>query len=306
MSILVVGSVAFDSVKTPYGQAQEILGGSASFFSITASFFTKVNLVAVVGEDFPQEHIELFKKFSVDTNGLQQVPGKTFRWVGEYGQALNEAKTIDTQLNVFENFMPQIPETYRSSDYVFLGNIDPVLQCQVLTQVRQPKFIACDTMNYWIHSKLPELKETLALVNILIINDQEARMLANESNLTKAAKLICSWGPKILVVKKGEYGVSLFTQEAIFSAPAFPLEQVFDPTGAGDTFAGGFVGYLARTGRLDNATLRKAVIYGSVMASFNVEDFSLNRLLRLQPKEIRERFRQFKTLTEFEADQDFE
>jgi sugar/nucleoside kinase (ribokinase family) len=305
MSILVVGSVAFDSVKTPFGQVQEILGGSASYFSVAASFFAPVQLVAVVGEDFPQAHIDLFQKFSIDTRGLQQVPGKTFRWVGEYGQALNEAKTLDTQLNVFQSFRPQIPEAYRKAEYVFLGNIDPVLQRQVLTQVERPKFIACDTMNYWIQSQLAELKATLALVNILIINDQEARMLADTSNLTKAAAIIRSWGPQILVIKKGEYGVSLFSREGVFSAPAFPLEQVFDPTGAGDTFAGGFVGYLARVGRMDEAALRQAVIYGSVMASFDVEDFSLNRQLRLQPEEIRERFRQFKALTHFELDKEF-
>jgi sugar/nucleoside kinase (ribokinase family) len=305
MSILVVGSVAFDSVKTPFGQVQEILGGAASFFSVAASFFSQVNMVAVVGDDFPAEHIELYRKHSIDVRGLQKSQGKTFRWVAEYGQALNEAKTLETHLNVFEHFSPEIPDEYKDSDYVFLANIDPVLQKRVLTQVRKPGFVACDTMNYWITSKLKELKETLSLVNILIINDQEVRMLAHEANLTKAARIIQAMGPEILVVKKGEYGVSLFTKDSIFSAPAFPLESVYDPTGAGDTFAGGFVGYLAKVGKLDNATLRKAVVYGTVMASFACEDFSLNRLDRLTPPEIRERFNQFHALTDFDLDEAF-
>jgi sugar/nucleoside kinase (ribokinase family) len=305
MSILVVGSVAFDSVKTPFGEAKDILGGSASYFSISASFFAPVSLVAVVGNDFPQEHLELFHKFSVDTRGLQKMPGKTFRWRGEYGFALNEAKTLDTQLNVFESFKPEIPIGYRNCEYVFLGNIDPVLQREVLSQVNKPKFVACDTMNYWITHKSEELRKTLALVHILVINDSEARMLTEQPNLTKAARVIASWGPKILVVKKGEYGVAMYTDGSIFGAPAFPLEEVFDPTGAGDTFAGGFVGYLAKVGRLDEETLRKAVIYGSVMASFNVEDFSLNRMKRLKHSEIQERYRQFKLLTHFETDQLF-
>jgi sugar/nucleoside kinase (ribokinase family) len=305
MSILVVGSVAFDSVKTPFGEVDEVLGGSASYFSIAASFFAPVKLVAVVGEDFPSQHLKLFHDFSVDTKGLQKASGKTFRWRGEYGLALNEAKTLETQLNVFEAFSPEIPKEYRDCNYVFLGNIDPVLQRKVLEQVNKPKFVACDTMNFWISSKPDEFKKTLALVDILIINDGEARMLADQSNLTKAARLISSWGPKIVVVKKGEYGVAMFTDESVFGAPAFPLDEVFDPTGAGDTFAGGFVGYLARVGRLDEDYLRKAVVYGSVMASFNVEEFSLNRLKKLRPSEIRERYRQFKELTHFENDHSF-
>jgi sugar/nucleoside kinase (ribokinase family) len=302
MSILVVGSVAFDSVKTPFGEVQEILGGSASYFSIAASFFSPVNLVAVVGEDFPQENVDLFGRFGVDLRGLQQVPGKTFRWVGEYGHALNEAKTIDTRLNVFESFRPVIPEMYSDSEYVFLGNIDPVLQKDVLSQVNRPRFVACDTMNYWIQSKPRELRDTLSLVDILIINDAEARMLSKESNVNKAARVIRSWGPRILVIKKGEYGVSLYAGDSVFGVPAFPLEEVYDPTGAGDSFAGGFVGYLAKTGRLDDATVRKAVVYGSVMASFNVEEFSLNRLTKLTPAQIQNRYGEFKRLTEFEVD----
>jgi len=305
MSILVVGSVAFDSVKTPFGEVKEILGGSATYFSVAASFFSPVKLVAVVGDDFGEENLEVFQKHSVDTAGLKQVPGRTFRWAGEYGFALNEAKTLETQLNVLESFRPEIPEAYRHSDYVFLGNIDPILQREVLQQVSKPKLVACDTMNYWIQSKPDELKKTLALVDILIINDSEARMITNESNLTKAAKQIRSWGPKALVVKKGEYGVAMFMDGSIFGAPAYPLEEVFDPTGAGDSFAGGFVGYLAKVGRFDEATIRKAVIYGSVMASFDVEDFSLNRLRKLSPAQIQERYRAFKHLTHFEVDEIF-
>ena len=301
MSILVVGSVAFDSVQTPFGKAEEVLGGSASYFSLAASFFAPVRLIAVVGEDFPEDHLQLFRDFSIDIGGLQQSPGKTFRWKGEYGYALNEARTLETRLNVFEAFSPRIPDPYRKSDCVFLGNIDPVLQARVLSQVEKPRFVACDTMNYWIESKPDELRETLRRVDILIINDAEVRMLTGEHNLTRAARRIAEWGPETLVVKKGEYGVAMYHGGSIFGAPAFPLEEVFDPTGAGDSFAGGLVGYLARSKVLDDESLRQAVIYGSVMASFNVEDFSLNRLRTLKMSDIRRRFRQFKELTHFEA-----
>ena len=301
MSILVVGSVAFDSVETPFGKAEEVLGGSASYFSLAASFFASVRLVAVVGEDFPEDHLQLFRDFSIDIRGLQQSPGKTFRWKGEYGYALNEARTLDTRLNVFETFSPRIPDPYRKSDCVFLGNIDPVLQAGVLSQVEKPRFVACDTMNYWIESKPDELRETLGRVDILIINDAEVRMLTGEHNLTRAARRIADWGPKTLVVKKGEYGVAMYHGGSIFGAPAFPLEDVFDPTGAGDSFAGGLVGYLARSKALNDESLRQAVIYGSAMASFNVEDFSLNRLRTLKASDIRRRFLQFKELTHFEA-----
>ena len=299
MSVLVVGSVAFDSVETPLGKVNEVLGGSASYFSLAASFFTLVQMVAVVGEDFPEENLEMFRKFNIDTQGLQRVEGKTFRWQGKYGTALNEANTLNTELNVFENFSPEIPDNYKNTDFVFLGNIDPLLQKQVVSQMKLPKLVICDTMNYWIESRLSELRELLKLVDILIINDGEARMLTNEHNLNKAAKKIIDWGPRLLVVKKGEYGVSMYDSKSIFSAPAYPLDTVFDPTGAGDSFAGGFVGFLAKSGELNNQNLRKAVIYGSVLASFNVEDFSLNRLIDLKYSEIQERFLQFKQLTEF-------
>ncbi|MCH2693647.1 MAG: PfkB family carbohydrate kinase [Acidobacteriia bacterium] len=299
MSVLVVGSVAFDSVETPLGRVNEVLGGSASYFSLAARFFTLVQMVAVVGEDFPEENLDMFRKFNINIQGLQRVEGKTFRWQGKYGTALNEAKTLNTELNVFENFRPEIPDSYQNTDFVFLGNIDPLLQKQVVAQMKSPKLVICDTMNYWIESRLPELREVLKLVDILIINDGEARMLTDEHNLNVAAKKIIEWGPRVLVVKKGEYGVSMYDSKSIFSAPAYPLCAVLDPTGAGDSFAGGFVGFLAKSGEINNQTLRRAVIYGSVLASFNVEEFSLNRLISLKYSEIEERFLQFKQLTEF-------
>jgi sugar/nucleoside kinase (ribokinase family) len=299
MSVLVVGSVAFDSVETPLGRVNEVLGGSASYFSLAARFFTLVQMVAVVGEDFPEENLDMFRKFNINIQGLQRVEGKTFRWQGKYGTALNEAKTLNTELNVFENFRPEIPDNYQNTDFVFLGNIDPLLQKQVVAQMKSPKLVICDTMNYWIESRLPELREVLKLVDILIINDGEARMLTDEHNLNVAAKKIIEWGPRVLVVKKGEYGVSMYDSKSIFSAPAYPLCAVLDPTGAGDSFAGGFVGFLAKSGEISNQTLRRAVIYGSVLASFNVEEFSLNRLISLKYSEIEERFLQFKQLTEF-------
>ena len=300
MSLLVVGSVAFDSVKTPFGQVENVLGGSATYFSTSASFFTNVSLVAIVGEDFPEEHIEFLKSRKIDLAGLEKVKGKTFRWKGEYTYQLNEAHTLETQLNVFQNFKPKIPKKYQDHKIVFLANIDPDLQRKVLAQVKKPKLIACDTMNFWIAGKKSSLIETLKLVDILIINDGEARELSNETNLVKAAAFIRALGPKTLIIKRGEYGVLLFGEDGIFSAPAYPLESVFDPTGAGDTFAGGFMGYLAKAMRFDAVHIRKAIIMGSVMASFNVEDFSLNRMKKLQVKEIEKRYSEFRKLTHFE------
>ncbi len=299
MSILVVGSVAFDSISTPFGQVEDILGGSACYFSTSASFFTDVNLVAVIGEDFPQEHIDFLKSRNVNLDGLQQVPGQTFRWKGRYEYDLNEAHTLETHLNVFENFKPQLPESYRDAEYVFLANIDPELQLEVLEQVRNPKLVACDTMNFWIGGKKEQLIKTLAKVDILVINEGEARQLADEPNLIKAAQIIRGFGPKTLVVKRGEYGVLMFSEGSTFAAPAYPLEEVFDPTGAGDTFAGGFVGYLASTRNLDEKNLRKAIVFGTVMASFTVEKFSLDRLREIDHQEIADRYRRIKLLTEF-------
>jgi sugar/nucleoside kinase (ribokinase family) len=301
MSILVVGSVALDSVKTPFGVAPDVLGGSGTYFSVAASYFTDVRLVAVVGSDFPQKHIQLLEKRKIDLAGLQKVEGKTFRWKGEYTFDLNSAKTLDTQLNVFAQFKPEIPEKYKNSEFVFLANIDPELQLDVLKQVKKPKLVACDTMNFWITSKKAALKKTLKYVDILVINEAEARQLADENNLVKAARCIRSWGPKSLIVKRGEYGALLFGPKDIFAAPALPLENIFDPTGAGDTFAGGFMGYLAGTNKTDDKSIRRAIVMGSVMASFDVEDFSLGRLIKLNKNEINSRFKAFKTLTHFEA-----
>ncbi len=299
MDILVIGSVAFDSVETPFGRGDDVLGGSATYFSTSASFFTGVQLVAVVGEDFPDEPKTFLRSRGVDLAGLQTRPGETFRWKGRYGYDLNEAQTLETHLNVFETFHPQLPESYRKAEYVFLANIDPELQLEVLNQVERPKLIACDTMNFWIEGKREALVRTLGHVDILIINEAEVRQLADEANLVKASRAVLAMGPKTLVVKRGEYGVLVFTEHSIFSAPAYPLEEVFDPTGAGDTFAGGFMGYLASTNNLSDATMRKATVFGSVMASFTVEDFSLNRLRKLSWPEIEERFRRFQALTSF-------
>jgi sugar/nucleoside kinase (ribokinase family) len=301
MGILAVGSVALDSVKTPFGQEEEVLGGSATYFSIAASYFTDVSIVAVVGEDFPQQHIAFLQKLGVDTAGLEKRPGKTFRWKGEYGFDLNTAKTLDTQLNVFADFAPKLLSEQRNTDFLFLGNIDPDLQRSVLEQVERPKLIACDTMNYWIGRKLESLRKTLSLVDILIINDAETRQLAGEPNLIKAAKTILDWGPKTLVIKRGEYGALMIDGKGAFGAPAFPLEEVVDPTGAGDSFAGGFVGYLAATRSCDQSVLRKAVVFGSVMASFNVSEFGPRRLASLTYSEIEARFREFRDLTHFEG-----
>jgi sugar/nucleoside kinase (ribokinase family) len=301
MDILVIGSVAFDSVETPFGRGDDVLGGSATYFSSSASFFTGVQLVAVVGEDFPDEPRQFLSSRGVDLAGLQTRPGKTFRWKGRYGYDLSEAQTLETHLNVFETFHPELPEAYRQAQFVFLANIDPELQLEVLQQVERPKLIACDTMNFWIEGKRDALIRTLGHVDILVINEAEVRQLADEANLVKASRAVLAMGPKTLVVKRGEYGVLVFTEHSVFSAPAYPLEEVFDPTGAGDTFAGGFMGYLASTNNLSDETIRKATVFGSVMASFTVEDFSLNRLRKLSWQEIEDRFRHFQALTTFEG-----
>ena len=300
MSLLVVGSVAFDSVKTPFGEALDVLGGSATYFSTAASYFTDINLVAVVGDDFPEKHVNFLKSRKVDVTGLQRAPGKTFRWKGEYGYDLSEARTLETHLNVFQEFSPKIPEEYKTSDVVFLANIDPVLQREVLHQMENPKLVACDTMNFWIEGKRDELVKTLAEVDILLINEAEARELAGEPNLVKAARVIQRMGPSTLIIKRGEYGALMVGKDGSFAAPAYPLEAVFDPTGAGDSFAGGFMGYLDNVKGFDEKALRQAIVFGSVMASFNVEDFSLNRMRSLDYKEIEARYREFKRLTFFE------
>ncbi|GAB4538401.1 MAG: PfkB family carbohydrate kinase [Thermodesulfovibrionia bacterium] len=300
MSLLVVGSIAFDSVRTPFGEVEEVLGGSATYFATSASYFTDVSIVAVGGRDFPDKYLKFLKSRRIDIEGIERRDGKTFRWKGEYGYDLNEARTIDIQLNVFQSFKPVLPERYKEKKVVFLANIDPDLQRDVLTQVNRPVLVACDTMNYWIEGKRGSLLETLKLVDILLINDSEARELAGEPNLVKAAKRIFSYGPKTVVIKRGEYGALMFKDDKIFSAPAYPLDSVFDPTGAGDCFAGGFMGYLANTMNFEEANIRRAIIFGSVMASFNVEAFSLDRIKSLDYSEIETRYREFKSLTHFE------
>jgi len=300
MEILVVGSVALDSIKTPFGFREEILGGSATYFSLAASYFTEVCLVAVVGEDFPESHIEFFRKRGIDTSGLERQHGKTFRWKGEYGFDLNTAKTLETQLNVFADFSPKIRPQHRASKFLFLGNIDPDLQRSVLGQMDNPRLVACDTMNYWIDHKLESLKKTLSVADILLINDAETRQLASEPSLLKAARIILAGGPKTLVIKRGEHGVVMINAKSIFCAPAYPVEEVNDPTGAGDSFAGGFVGFLAATEAADEAALRKAIVFGSVMASFNVSEFGPGRLASLTYPEIEARFREFRRLTFFD------
>ncbi len=300
MDILVVGSVAFDSVETPFGKADEVLGGSATYFSAAASYFADVGMVAVVGEDFPDEHVEMLKDRGVDTRGLKKVPGKTFRWKGRYDYDLNQAHTLETHLNVFSEFKPAIPEDYRDTPFVFLANIDPELQMEVLEQVNEPRLVACDTMNFWIEGKPEALRRLLKNVELFVINEAEAREFAGEPSLMKAARKILDSGPTTLIVKRGEYGAIMFNGDSIFSAPAYPLEDIFDPTGAGDSFAGGLIGYLANTGDLSENNIRKAIVFGSVMASFNVEAFSLERLAGLSHDDIRSRYREFKRLTHFE------
>ncbi len=304
MSIVVVGSMALDTIRTPFGSAAEILGGSANYFSVAASFFTTVRLVAVVGEDFPDRHLDFLRKRGVDLRGLQRVSGKTFRWVGEYGFDFNEAHTLETHLNVFADFAPKLPEDYRDAEVVFLANIDPDLQRDVLQQVRRPRLVAADTMNYWIAGKPEALRKTLGMVNVLIINDAETRQLAGEQNLVRAARIIQEWGPRVLIIKRGEYGALLFTDQEWFAVPGLPLEDVRDPTGAGDSFAGGAIGYLTSRMRFDAPALRQAVIAGSVMASFNVEAFSLDRLRTLTPPEIEQRAAAFRRLVHFELPDD--
>jgi sugar/nucleoside kinase (ribokinase family) len=300
MSLLVVGSVAFDAVETPHGKVERMLGGAATYFSVAASYFTHVNLVAIVGDDFTDKDASIFRGRRVDTRGLERANGKTFFWAGRYSENMNERTTLATELNVFAGFKPRLPEAYRSPKLVFLANIDPSLQSSVLRQVkRRPKVVALDTMNYWIERTPKELRETLRRTDILMINDSETRQLSNEHNLLRAARHIFKLGPKALVIKRGEYGAMLVHQNHAFSVPAFPLEEVHDPTGAGDTFAGGFMGYLASVGGAGGANLRRAMVYGSVMGSFTVEKFGLDRLRELKRSEIHARARHFSKMTQF-------
>jgi sugar/nucleoside kinase (ribokinase family) len=302
MSLLVVGSVALDSVETPFGKADEVLGGSATFFSASASQLTPVQLVGVVGDDYPIDKLNALVKRGVDLAGLERAQGRSFRWRGRYRHDLNVAETLETHLGVFSNFSPKIPPQFRKAPFVFLGNIDPRLQLSVLTQVEKPKLVACDTMNFWIESRRPELLELLGRVDAITLNDGEARQLSERYNLMRAARWIMDRGPKLVIIKKGEHGAFMFTGNTVFFAPAYPLEEVFDPTGAGDAFAGGFMGYLARSGDLTDANLRRAVIYGSAMGSFAVEKFSIERLLEIDPKQLAARVADFRRLVAFEEE----
>ncbi len=301
MSLLVVGSVAFDSVETPFGKRERMLGGSASHFSIAASFFTDVRVVGVVGGDFGAEEEQAFARHNIDTSDLERIAdGETFRWYGRYEYDLNVAHTLDTQLNVFAGFQPKLSRASKTSRLLFLGNIQPDLQRSVREQMAHAELVALDTMNLWIETTRDSLQKTIEVVDLMIINDAEARQLTSEPNLIKAARKILSWGPHSLIVKRGEYGAAMFTKDQYFAIPAYPLESVFDPTGAGDTFAGGLMGYLASQEELDEPALRRAMIFGSVMASFNVEQFGTERVQRLTHDEINRRFRDFKRFTHFE------
>jgi len=297
-----VGSVALDSVETPFGKADDVLGGSGTFFSAAASLLTPVQLVGVVGDDYPVEKLEPLAKRGVDLSGLEHAEGSSFRWRGRYRHDLNSAETLETHLGVFSRFSPKIPDAFKSAPFVFLANIDPRLQLEVLKQVQRPKLVACDTMNFWIESRRPELMELLGHVDLVTVNDGEARQLSEKANLVQAARWIMKQGPKHVIIKKGEHGAFMFTGDTIFFAPAYPLESVFDPTGAGDSFAGGFIGYLAKTGDLSEASMRRAVIYGSAMGSFAVEKFSIERLLEITPADLQSRILDFRKLVAFEEE----
>jgi len=301
MSLLVVGSVAFDAVETPFGKCEKMLGGSTSHFSIAASYYTDVRIVGVVGGDFSEAEQKVFDSHQIDTTDLERIPdGKTFFWRGRYDYDLNVAHTLDTQLNVFADFKPKLSDESKKARLMFLGNIQPDLQREVREQVPGAELVALDTMNLWIETARDSLLRTIKGVDLMIINDAEVRQLTNVPNLIKAARTVLTWGPKALIVKRGEYGAALFTPDNYFAIPAYPLESVFDPTGAGDTFAGGFMGYLSSQESLDDAAMRRAMIFGSVMASFNVEEFGTDRVRRLTQPEINARFRAFKQMTHFE------
>jgi sugar/nucleoside kinase (ribokinase family) len=302
-SLLVVGSVGLDTVETRAGKRADVLGGAASYFSVAASFLAPVRLTAVVGTDFPADHTRLLEEHHVDLAGLERVPGRTFRWSGVYAPDFSTRTTLDTQLNVFQDFQPKLPAAWAGSEYVFLANIDPVLQLSVLEQANRnnkPKFVACDTMNFWIGGKRDALVRLLERVDMLLLNDEEARQLSGEANLPAAARAIRKLGPRAVVIKRGDAGALLFHEGGVFAAPAFPIENVVDPTGAGDSFGGGFMGWLTHEGDTSPATIRTAMIMGSVLASFSVEDFSLDRFKRLDLGQIRERFQAFSDLVHFE------
>lgn len=307
MALLVVGSVAFDSIKTPYGRADRILGGAATYFSLSASFFTQVRVIAVVGEDFTEKEKQVFHNRKIDISGIAHEQGKSFFWAGEYGENVNEAKTLDTQLGVFGAFNPQIPHSHQDSEYLFLANIDPVLQLNVRRKMNGARFVGGDTMNFWINGHRHNLQEMLKSIDALLINDTEARMLAQDASLPRAAQKILAMGPKALVIKHGEYGATVFFQDGAFGigrhpfrAPTLPIEVVTDPTGAGDSFAGGFMGYIASQGKLTREVFKRAMFYGGVLGSFAVEAFGTERLQRLTREEIEQRYQVFRELTHIE------
>ena len=301
-TVLVVGSVALDSVETPFGKADNVLGGSGTFFSAAASLLTPVQLVGVIGSDYPVDRLEPLRARGVDLSGLERAEGSSFRWRGRYRHDLNSAETLETHLGVFSHFSPKIPEPFRAAEYVFLANIDPRLQLDVLGKMTRPKLVACDTMNFWIESRRSDLLALLGRVDIITLNDGEARQLTEEYNLVRAARWILARGPKHVVIKKGEHGAFMFTERSIFFAPAYPLESVFDPTGAGDSFDGGFMGHLARSGDLSEGGLRRAMIYGSALGSFAVEKFSIERLLEVSAADVAARVNEFRRLVAFESE----
>lgn len=299
MSILVVGTVALDTVKTPFGKVKNVLGGSAAYFAVSASFFHKVHMVSIAGTDFPQKFIGFLQSRYIDTKDLQIKRGKTFKWSGSYTYDLNTAQTLKTELNLLAQFKPQIAEENRNKKFVFLANIDPHIQLSVLKQVKNPQLVVADTMNYWIEHEKEALKRVVKKSDILILNDAEAREFSRESNLIKAAKVLLNQGPQLVIIKRGEYGSLLFGRNFSFCIPAYLLENVLDPTGAGDTFAGGFLGFIAASPKINESVLKKAVVFGTVMSSYVVEDFSLNRLKKLKKKDIQKRFDNFQRMTSF-------
>jgi sugar/nucleoside kinase (ribokinase family) len=301
MSVLVVGTVAFDSIETPLGSVERVLGGSASYFALGASYFAPVRIVGVIGQDFPQDYLDLFTQRGVDIQGVKQERGDTFHWRGRYHEDINLRDTLELHLNVLAGFEPQLPESYRDAEYVFLGNIDPVMQLEVLNQIRRMKLVVCDTMDHWIRESAADLRKVLQRIEMLVLNDSEARLLSGYNNIVQAARAILRMGPKMVLIKRGEYGVLQFSDSTVFATPAYPLEEVFDPTGAGDSFAGGFMGQLARSGDLSQGGLRRAIVYGSVVASFTVEDFGVKRLADLSLPRIEERYQRFVQLTDFHS-----
>ena len=297
MAVLVVGSIAYDSIETKNAKVNEILGGSASYFSLSANFFTDVYLVAVVGDDFKEEHLNLFKDKNINLDGLKIENGKTFRWIGKYSDDLNEAITLDTQLNVFSEFKPKLPQNYRKIPYVFLANIDPDLQLYVLKQVEKPKFICADTMNYWIKGKFDSLKVLLKEIDALVINEGEVELMTGEKNIVKACKILKDYGPKYIIIKRGKYGVFALLKDEYFSIPALPIENVVDTTGAGDSFAGGFMGFLSEQVNIDNEALKKAISIATVMSSFCIEAFSVNKFLEINYNDILKRYNILKSMS---------